>query len=437
MEHGVERGVLQERGWRFVDGDGADYQAEVVHSCVDLGFGLPRAAGAATRRAFMLEWARRSGPAMSSVSAWAQARGGGLFPAVRVSCPGWDCHLLARGVAASSCDTPDQGISRTLDDCAETFWSSSGSSAREGPRVPLRAAGREDEPEDWPEPMPEHEPEPEPVLLESPGPLGRGATYPRGDFETLTYQLRGPCELRAVAVTFFRAEFQMGAPVYPSEWVEVLVGSSRAALRPVGPRIPVRASSELQVLPVHPPVICAGLLQLRLVGKPQRQLEDGQRYVAVGLVRAVGRLLTPLEVLRTERALRQVPRPFGECNWEGHGSALDARLLNRSVPTCLHGSRPPFELQLLSFLRLTRRSPGQLLRAAGNPEGDVDARSRLLGAAIARALGPGDRSHASCAEGASWSSRRVPEDWEMWNGSGAARERFEASTYASPRMHHE
>jgi hypothetical protein len=25
----------------------------------------------------------------------------------------------------------------------------------------------------------------------------------------------------------------------------------------------------------------------------------------------------------------------------------------------------------------------------------------------------------------------------MWNGSGAARERFEASTYASPRMHHE
>ena len=169
-----------------------------------------------------------------------QARGGGLFPAVRVSCPGWDCSLLARGVAASSCDAPDQDIGRTLDDCAETFWSSSGSSPREGPRVPLRV-GREDGPGPRLEPAPEpgSEPEPEPVLLASPGPLGRGAAYPRGDFETLTYQFRGPCELRAVAVSFFRAEFQMGAPVYPSEWVEVLVGSSRATLQPVGPRTPV------------------------------------------------------------------------------------------------------------------------------------------------------------------------------------------------------
>ena len=443
VERGVERGVLQERGWRFVDGDGADDQAEVVHSCVDLGFGLPRAAGAATRRAFMLKWAHRVGPTMESVSEWAQARGGGLFPAVRVSCPGWDCSLLARGVAASSCDAPDQDIGRTLDDCAETFWSSSGSSPREGPRVPLRV-GREDGPGPRLEPAPEpgSEPEPEPVLLASPGPLGRGAAYPRGDFETLTYQFRGPCELRAVAVSFFRAEFQMGAPVYPSEWVEVLVGSSRATLQPVGPRTPVRASSELQILPVQPPVVCAGLLQLRLVGKPQRQLEDGQRYVAVGLVRAVGRLLTPLEVLHTERALRQVPRPFGDCNWEGHGAALDARLLSRSVPTCLHGSRPPFELQLLSFLRLTRRSPGlahERIRAAfgmscEDPPADwdeVNERSRLLGAAIARALGPGDRSRASCAEGASWSRRRVPRDWEMWNGSRGARESFEAECMPS------
>ena len=371
---------------------------------------------------FLQYWAERVAPEVWSSCGFSWDADGRAYVTYRVACAdiSWSTRLLARGVAASSCDSPDQDIGCTLDDSSETFWSSSGS------EVPPVDQSR-----------------------------GLEAATSRQEFETLTYRLQGPCELRAVAVTFFRADFQMGAPVYPCEWAEVLVGASPSTLQPVGPRMPIRPSSELQVLPVWPPVLCAGLLQVRLFGKPQRQLEDGLRYVAVLNVRAVGRLLGPDEVLRAERVLRMTPRPFGTGNWEALGGALDARLLGRAFPGCLHGPTFPFGsdvfLPCLHSLPLLDRSKARAMRWKMMQRKDPS--ERRLREDRWRAWIQGG-FEAAVPEGVgsvsmldSWACelppselqdlRQFPNDWWKFNGSCVAPNHFTTRSYPLRRAHHE
>ncbi|KAI3424754.1 hypothetical protein D9Q98_008143 [Chlorella vulgaris] len=173
--------------------------------------------------------------------------------------------LLLCGVEASSTDHPQQGISCTLDDTPDTFWSSQGSAS-----------------------------------LDS--------------HEYLLYKLRSPlCLIRHVQLTVYRARYQFGEPLYPPTHVSFQAGPSPWSLAPPSLKFPVAATDAVQSFPLPADLPVGRYLRVNLHGKRQQQLEDMQWYHAIQRVEALGHQLTAAEASQLRHwascQLRPPPHP--------------------------------------------------------------------------------------------------------------------------------
>jgi len=152
-------------------------------------------------------------------------------------------QLIARACDASSTDDATQNILCTLED--DGFWSSTGSDQRDAE-------------------------------------------------EHLTYELRNPLSLvQSIAIRFYQAHWQPGAPIYPPSRVRFEFGFAldpTGALRSVShtsAEFPVAHSNDLQRFRM-PRLVPARYVRIRCLGKVQRQPGDELLYTVVDTLRVRG-----------------------------------------------------------------------------------------------------------------------------------------------------
>jgi hypothetical protein len=199
--------------------------------------------------------------------------------------------LLAASAGASTTDHRDQSARNLLSDdgSGALFWSSRGQ-GRVG-KKPQKLA-REDADDEYDDE--------EQCLYNLDVYECRAIDGAAGE-ERLTFTLGGVAGtlVSSVSIRCYRADFQPGRPVYPASRAQVWLGSSLAQLAPASPWLPLFPSAGMQSLPVCA-VAAAGpdgrgarVLQVRLRGRPQWQLEDLKFYVALAYVGASGWVLPP------------------------------------------------------------------------------------------------------------------------------------------------
>jgi hypothetical protein len=222
--------------------------------------------------------------------------------------------LLAASAGATTTDHRDQALANVLTDAPDRFWSSTGEAVTL-PEFPWGAASEERLT----------------FVLASCGGGANGAAA----------ALTGGVTIRA-----YRATFQPGHPVYPPLKVQIWLGSSLASLKPAGPWLPFWPSAAAQSFPVAAASAAGGgarVLQVRLRGRPQWQLEDLRFYVALQYCGASGVLLPPATALPSPAARNASAAAFGGADaelppllrwwgWQGRGfcSAASPALLDRT-----------------------------------------------------------------------------------------------------------
>mmetsp|Transcript_15250 Transcript_15250/g.46066 ORF Transcript_15250/g.46066 Transcript_15250/m.46066 type:complete len:422 (+) Transcript_15250:724-1989(+) len=124
--------------------------------------------------------------------------------------------------------------------------------------------------------------------------------------EHITLRLASPlCELRSVSLCFYRAEFQFGEPVYPSNQVSFYVGPSKDRLHRASPRFIVWPTDWRQTFFLLQDVPVGGVLRIVMHGRRQKQLEDMRHYVCLRHVEAHGLELPISAVAGFQDLLRQ------------------------------------------------------------------------------------------------------------------------------------
>ncbi|KAI8924643.1 hypothetical protein BC831DRAFT_297161 [Entophlyctis helioformis] len=149
--------------------------------------------------------------------------------------------LIRRGVSASSEDFPTQGISQTLDDSTESFWSSKG----------------------------------------NPDPLSS---------ESLTYELLQPSVISAVSLKPFKAVFQRGSPTFAPLCVSFSVGFAPTpdAMHFVSPLYPIRNINKTQTFQLSPSLVVGRYLRIHLHGRCGTQPTDNLYYTVLEQVACHG-----------------------------------------------------------------------------------------------------------------------------------------------------
>jgi hypothetical protein len=183
---------------------------------------------------------------------------------------------LAASAGATTTDHRDQALANVLTDAPDRFWSSTGEAVTL-PEFPWAAASEE-------------------RLTFVLASCGGG-----GGANSGAAALTGGVTIRA-----YRATFQPGHPVYPPLKVQIWLGASLASLKPAGPWLPFWPSAAAQSFPVAAASAAGGggarVLQIRLRGRPQWQLEDLRFYVALQYCGASGVLLPPATALPSPAA---------------------------------------------------------------------------------------------------------------------------------------
>ncbi|KAI8920322.1 hypothetical protein DFJ77DRAFT_452188 [Powellomyces hirtus] len=164
----------------------------------------------------------------------------------KIACMGLNqkMPLLDSGIAASSEDDPTlQSIESTLDQNAQSFWSSKGSATP-------------------------------------------------GSSEWLTYKLVQPiCVVESLSIVPYKATYQRGMPIYAPREIEIRVGFTPdpEQMHYRSRVFPVQNQNVEQWFPLSPHLVVGGYLHLKMVGRYQTQPGDNLWYTVLQTVHCVGK----------------------------------------------------------------------------------------------------------------------------------------------------